>query len=269
MKNNKELEKLAKKNRRTILDISFLANVGHIGSSLSVSDILTVLYFSTMKIKPKKPKFINRDRLILSKGHAASALYTVLAERGYFSKDFLRTFCQNGSLLAEHPETHTPGVDATTGSLGHGLSLGVGMALGGNSTPLNFRTFVILSDGECDEGSTWEAVLSAGQFKLDNLIAIVDYNKYQAFGRVKEVMDLEPFKDKWQSFGWSVKEIDGHNIHEINKTLSSLPFEKNKPSVIISHSVIGKGVSFLEDKLEAHYKSLSETEYRQAKLELK
>ena len=222
-----------------------------------------------MKISPKNLESPNRDRFILSKGHASAALFATLTKKGFFDKKTLYGYCQDGCTLAEHPEIHLPGIEATTGSLGHGLSLGVGMSLAAKLDSLSYRTFVVLSDGECDEGSTWEAGLSASHFGLDNLCAVVDYNKFQAFGRTNEVVRLEPFREKWQSFGWSVKEIDAHNIISLCETLSNLPFEPNKPSLIIAHSIMGKGISFMEDKLEWHYNTMEPEQYDSAINEIK
>ncbi len=263
------LKKIATALRKDVLDISFRANVGHIGSALSIADIITALYFRIMSVKPKNPKWKNRDRFILSKGHAAAIQYCALAKLGFFSKSELLNFCQNESELAEHPEIHVKGVEVTTGSLGHGLSLGVGMALAGKTKGLNYRVFVLLSDGENDEGSVWEAALAAGHFKLDNLVAIIDYNKLQAFGKIEEVMNLEPLSAKWKAFGWQTSEISGHDMEKVVKTLEKVPFIKGKPSLIVSHSVMGKGISFMEGKLAWHYQSLKETEYKRALKELK
>lgn len=268
MKDIEELKKIAGEIRRDVIEISHSAKVGHIGPALSIADILTVLYFKIMRVNPKKPKLKDRDRFILSKGHASSVLYAVLHKKGFFGEKTLKSYCQNGAFLAEHPESHIPGVEATTGSLGHGLSLGVGMALAGKSDGLKYRVFVQLSDGECDEGSTWEAALSAGHFRLDNLVAIVDYNKLQAFGRTYDVMNLEPFSQKWEAFGWRTKEIDGHNLKQIVKTFEDLPIKKGRPNLIISHSLMGKGVSFMEDKLAWHYNTMKPEEYEQAVKEL-
>lgn len=263
------LKKHAMEIRRSIVEMVAKAKASHVGGALSSVDILTALYFKILSINPKNPKDPNRDIFILSKGHCCSALYATLAHSGFFSKEKLNEFCSDGSSMWGHLSLDSvPGVDATTGSLGHGLSIGIGMAIAMKHNNKKNKIFVLLSDGECDEGSVWEAVLSAHHFKLDNLIAIVDYNKIQSFGSVKEVIDLEPFADKWASFGWSVTEIDGHNMQQIIETFNNIPFEKYKPSVIIAHTIKGKGVSFMENKLEWHYKSPNPKEYEIAMKEL-
>jgi transketolase len=232
-------------------------------------DLLVVLYRRILHVDPDRPNWEERDRFILSKGHACAGLYAILAEHGFFPRSWLETFYQDGSPLAGHiTHTNVPGVDASTGSLGHGLPVATGMALAGKRDARTYRVFALLSDGECDEGSTWEAILFAGHHKLDNLIAIVDYNKIQSIGRVAEVLDLEPFADKWESCRWAVREIDGHNLQEIDRTLSGLPFEQGHPSCIIAHTVKGKGVSFMEDKLLWHYRPPNEEELARALAEL-
>lgn len=251
-----DYKKLSTEIRKKILKMIFNSRTSHIGSSLSIVDILVVLYFKVLFIDPKKPWSKDRDRLILSKGHACASLYATLALRGFFSEEILGTYCINGGMLPGHSTMHcAPGVEVSTGSLGHGLSMGVGMAMAAKNDSGKYRIFVILSDGECEEGSVWEAAMFAAHNRLDNLVAIVDYNKLQAFGRTEEVMGLEPLKDKWASFGWGVREINGHNFSEIEKTLSKLPFTKNKPSVIIADTIKGKGISFMENQLAWHYKS--------------
>jgi len=262
-------EKISGEIRKKIIKMNYLSQGTHIGSSLSIVDILTLLYFKILKINPKKPLQSNRDRFILSKGHAAAALYAALAQRGFFSERILNTYCQNRGKLPGHATRGSvPGVEVSTGSLGHGLSMGVGMALAGKNDKRRYRIFVLMSDGECDEGSVWEAALFAAHHKLDNLVAIIDYNKLQAFGRTNEVLNLEPLKKKWESFGWRVKEINGHNFFEIEKVLSRIPFAKNKPGIVIAHTVKGKGVSFMEDRLEWHYKNLMPADYKMALEEL-
>jgi len=222
-----------------------------------------------LHVDPARADWPDRDRFILSKGHGTAAVYAVLAECGFFPKEWLDTYCQDGSKLAGHITHHgVPGVEASTGSLGHGLSIGCGMALAGKRDRRPYRVFVMLSDGECDEGSTWEAVLFAHHHCLDNLVAIVDYNKIQAFGTVKEVLDLEPLADKWRAFRWAVREIDGHDYDQIEDALLSVPFEPGKPSAIVAHTVKGKGVSFMENRLVWHYKSPDDEQLVQALAEL-
>ena len=245
------------------------AGSSHLGSSLSMAELLAVLYGKILRVNPEQPDWPDRDLFILSKGHGCAAYYAVLAETGFFPVEWLDTFYQNGSRLAGHA-THkgVPGIEISTGSLGHGLSVGTGMALAAKRDGRPYRVFCLLSDGECDEGSTWEPVLFAPHHGLDNLVAIVDYNKIQSLGTVKEVMDLDPFADKWRSFGWAVREVDGHDLREVNSDLSQVPYEAGRPSCIIAHTVKGKGVSFMEDKLLWHYRSPQGEEFEAALKEL-
>jgi transketolase len=250
-----ELEDVAKKIRKKIFLMSYRAGSGHIAPSLSCVEILVALYFKILNINKNNLNDQNRDRFILSKGHASSALYSILAEKGIIDEKLLDTFCQKEGILGAHPEAHfIPGVEVSTGSLGHGLSFGSGMALAGKIDNKNYRVFVLLSDGECQEGSVWEAAAFASQHKLNNLVAIVDYNKLQSLGRTDEILSLEPFCDRWKSFGWGVKEVDGHDISQIVDNLDSLPYAKNKPSVLIAHTVKGKGISFMENVPLWHYR---------------
>ncbi len=245
------------------------AHASHIGSCLSMADLLAVLYQAVLRVDPKRPDRPQRDRFILSKGHGGAALYAVLAERGFFPLDWLETYCDDGARLAGHCTHHgVPGVEFSTGSLGHGLSLGCGVALAAKHDGVSCRVFVQLSDGECDEGSLWEAALFAPHHHLDNLIAIVDYNKGQGFGTVAEVLNLEPLADKWRSFGWAVREIDGHDHAQILDAFQAAPFEPQQPSVILAHTVKGKGVSFMENKLAWHYKSPTDEQLAAALAEL-
>ncbi|MBV8891058.1 MAG: transketolase [Acidobacteria bacterium] len=269
MHNGDDLVALARTIRLNTLRMIHTAKSSHAGSCLSMADLLAVLYGRVLRVDAAQPDWPERDRFVLSKGHAAAALYAALTEKGFFPKSWLRTFYQNGSPLAGHITHSTvPGVEVSTGSLGHGLPLACGMALAGKRDSRPFRVFALLSDGECDEGSTWEATLFSGHHALDNLIAIIDYNKIQSIGRVEEVLDLEPFAAKWTACRWSVREIDGHDISQIERTLSDVPFEPSKPSCVIAHTVKGKGVSYMEDKLLWHYRSPNEEDLRQAFLEL-
>ena len=232
------------------------ANASHIGSALSTADILAVLYSTVLNFDPRQPDWPERDRFILSKGHACTALYAVLAEMGYFPIADLESFYQNGSPLAGHAtRKDMPGVEVSTGSLGHGLPLATGMALAAKRDGHPHRVFCMISDGECDEGATWEAALFAPHHQLDNLIAIVDYNKIQSLGRVADVIDLHPLAQKWQAFGWGVREIDGHDIAVVDRALHHLPATPGKPTCIVAHTIKGKGVSFMEDKLLWHYRA--------------
>jgi transketolase len=245
------------------------AKSSHLGSALSMADLLAVLYGKILRVDPAQPTWPGRDRFILSKGHACAALYAVLAERGFFPTEWLDSFSQNGGKLPGHV-THTgiPGVEISTGALGHGLGIACGMALAGKRGGSAYRVFVLLSDGECDEGSTWEAALFAPHHRLDNLTAIVDYNKIQSLGTVREVLDLKPLAAKWESFGWAVQEIDGHDCKQIEGALESLPVVQGKPTCILAHTVKGKGVSFMEDKLLWHYRTPNHEEMAEALAEL-
>jgi transketolase len=251
-----ETRGLAAAVRRHTLRMTSRANASHVGSGLSMADILAVLYGAILRIRPDEPRWPARDRLVVSKGHSAAAVYAVLAERGFFPREILDTYCKDDSPLAGHISHHVPGVEFSTGSLGHGLSLGCGIALAGRGANRH-RAFVILSDGECDEGSIWEAALFAAHHGLDNLTAIVDYNKIQSFGRVEDVLGLEPFAAKWRAFGWQTIEIDGHDHDMLRQTLESLPAAAGRPTLLVAHTVKGKGVSFMEDRLAWHYKSAS------------
>lgn len=251
-----DTEALSRTIRAHSLRMVHRANASHIGGCLSMTDLLAVLYGAILRVDPENPQDPNRDRFLLSKGHAAAAVYACLAARGFFPESWLDSYCDDGSPLSGHLTHHgMPGVEVSTGSLGHGLSLAAGMALAGKRLRKPYRVFVILSDGECDEGSIWEAALFAPHQKLDNLVAIVDANAIQSFGSVKEVLDLEPFADKWRAFGWNVREINGHDHRQIHQALSSLPFETNRPSLLLARTVKGKGVEFMENSLEWHYRS--------------
>jgi len=258
-----QIEALAKRIRVHVLEMTHKAQSSHVGSCLSIADILAVLYSKIMNVRPQEPDWEGRDKFILSKGHACAALYAVLAERGFFPMEGLNNYYQKGSLLSGHISHYVPGVEASTGSLGHGLSIGCGMALATES-----KVYVLLSDGDCNEGSTWEAVMFAKQHKLDNLVAIVDYNKLQAMGKTRDIIDLDPLANKWRSFGWSVGEVDGHNIGHLEHILKFIPRETGKPSCIIAHTVKGKGVNFMCNKVEWHYKYPNDEELRKALEEL-
>lgn len=247
---------LAYRIRRHCVLMTGKANASHIGSSLSMADLLAVLYARHLRFDPRRPDWPERDRFILSKGHGCAALYAVLAECGYWPVERLDTFYEDGSPLAGHA-THkdVAGVEVSTGSLGHGLALATGMALASKRDGGTHRFWAMISDGECDEGSTWEAALFAPQHRLDNLAVIVDYNKIQSLGRVEEVIDLEPLADKWRAFGWGVREIDGHDLDAIEAAYAAAPFTEGRPSCIVAHTVKGKGVSYMEDKLLYHYRA--------------
>lgn len=263
------LQQLARRIRFHTLKMVYRAKSSHVGTCFSTAELLATLYGRVLRVDPTRPDWPDRDRFILSKGHGCAAVYAVLAECGFFPVEWLDTFYQDGSPLVGHiTNTNVPGVEASTGSLGHGLSIACGMALAAKRDGKFYRVFAMLSDGECDEGSTWEAVLFAGHHHLDNLVAIVDYNKIQSLGRVEEVLDLEPLGDKWRAFKWAVREINGHDLGDIEMAFTSLPFQAGSPSCIIAHTVKGKGVSFMENRLLWHYRAPDAEEYSRALAEL-
>ena len=262
-------EELAKRIRRHAVRMTNLGGSSHVGSVLSMADIVAVLYGGIMRIDPLHPTRPDRDRFILSKGHAGAGIYAALAESGFFPIEWLEKHCADGSVLSGHvSHKGVPGVELSTGSLGHGLPVGAGMAYGAKLDEAQRRVFVLLSDGECDEGSTWEAVMFSSHHKLDNLTAIVDYNKIQSLATVAETLALEPFADKWRAFGWSVIEVDGHDHHALYTHLSDLPKTTGKPTCIIAHTVKGKGVSFMERSVLWHYRTPRGSEYDEALNEL-
>lgn len=263
-----EPAEFARRIRGHALRMVHAAKASHIGGCLSMADILAVLYTRTLSIDATNPRQPSRDRFILSKGHAAAILYAALAERGFFPVAELDTYCRDGSIFTGHVSHAVPGVEVSTGSLGHGLSIGIGMAIAARSAGAGSRVFCLLSDGECDEGSTWEGILFAPHHKLDNLVAIVDFNKIQSFGTVAEVLDLDPFAEKWRSFGWRVREIDGHDLAALDHALSGIPAAPGRPTAIIAHTIKGKGVSFMENKLEWHYRSPSDEQLSAALAEV-
>jgi transketolase len=260
---------LAREVRKDVLDMIYKTKSPHIGSSLSMVDLFVALYFSALNIDLNNLSQKNRDRLLLSKGHGCATLFAVLAKKGFIAKEDLDTFALDGSSLGQHPNMEIKkGVEITSGSLGHGLSVGAGVALAGKYDKEDYRVFVYLGDGEINEGSVWEAALFAAHHKLDNLVAIIDRNKLQALGKGEDIMDLEPLADKWKSFNWGTKEINGHNMEEIMDVLNSLPLEKGKPTCIIADTIKGKGVSFMENDFRWHDKCPDEQEYQKASEEL-
>lgn len=264
-----ELRDLAHTIRCNVIDMIERAGSSHVGSNLSMAEILAVLYGKVLNVDPVNPNMENRDRLILSKGHACAGLYAVLAERGFFPKDWLESFYVEGAKLPGHATAKgIPGIEISTGSLGHGFPMATGMALAGKRDERPFRVFCILSDGECDEGSNWEAALFAPHHQLDNLVAIIDYNKIQSLGDVEDVLSLEPFTDKWRAFGWNVIETDGHDVNALAHSLEGVPQVAGKPTCVIAHTVKGKGVSFMENNLLWHYRTPRGEEYEAAKAEL-
>lgn len=252
--------------RKIIIEESKRAHVGHIGSALSVADIIAVLFGAELRNPGTDDPM--RDRFILSKGHAALTLYAALHLKGIIGEDQLHTYCSDNSLLGVHPEHHLPGVDFSTGSLGHGLSVGAGVALAARLSGDDYRTFVLVSDAECNEGSLWETVMFAAHHKLANLVAIVDDNGQQAFGKTKDVIDLNPLAEKWRVFGWDVHETDGHDPGLIRSTLGSLNTKTGPPHVLIAKTVCGKGVSFMEGRIAWHYMPLTDDQYALALDEL-
>lgn len=268
----KDFEKKAKILRKDINEMIYIAKSGHLGGSLSIIDILTILYWKEMNVNTENSKMENRDRLVLSKGHGAPALYAVLIEKGFFGdegKVLIPTLRKWQSPLQGHPDMKKmDGIDMSTGSLGQGLSAANGMALSAKIYNNNYRVYAILGDGELQEGQIWEAVMTAAHYKLDNLVAIVDYNKLQIDGKVSEVMDIAPIGDKFKAFKWNVIEIDGHNYKEIIEALDSAKTIKGQPTVIIANTVKGKGISFIEGTAESHGAVLNAEDYEKAKKEL-
>jgi transketolase len=265
----KKLEILANKIRNHVLDMTSEGSSSHIGSVFSIADIIACLYGGLMNVNPKNYKDKDRDRFILSKGHAGAGVYAVLAESGFFSTELLKTHYKDGSALSGHvSHKNIPGVELSTGSLGHGLSVGVGLAISAKLDKRKNKVIVLLSDGECDEGSNWEAIMFSAHHKLDNLIAIIDYNKLQSLDSIENTLNLEPFVDKWLAFGWNVVEVDGHNIQDISDAYKKASECLNKPTCIIAHTTKGKGVSFFENKVLWHYRSAKGHEYEKAKKEL-
>jgi len=264
----KRLKKISWELRKDVVEMIYKAKAGHPGGSLSAADIITVLYFEILNIDPKNPQWEDRDRFILSKGHSCPIHYAALARRGFFDREHLWTLRKTHSILQGHPDMKkTPGLDYTSGSLGNGLGIAVGMALGLKMNKKNSRVFVMLGDGECQEGAIWEAAMCAVHYKLDNLYAIVDYNGLEVDGWLREVMNIEPFKEKWEAFGWKVREIDGHDIEEILNAFQWC-LKVGGPAVIIAHTVKGKGVSFMENEVEWHGLAPNEEEYKKAIEEL-
>ena len=248
------LDERSKYLRSLIID-GLSAGRGHVGSPLSLVEVVRVLYDEVLNVRPAEPDWPARDRFILSKGHGCLALFAILADHGFFPKEELKLHCKPGALLGGHVDASVPGVEASTGALGHGLPIGVGAALAARMRGRGSRVFVVMGDGELGEGSVWEAAMAASKHKLDHLTAIVDYNKLQSYGRVDDVLPLEPLADKWRAFGFAVREVDGHDVHALRETFAALPFSKGKPNAVISHTLKGRGVGFAELNPEWHHKS--------------
>ncbi|AJH02034.1 transketolase [Clostridium beijerinckii] len=264
----KDLELKAREVRKGVLDMVYSSNAGHVGGSMSSIDILTTLYYKVLNIDPKKFSDPDRDRFILSKGHIAESLYYILGDKGFFDKEKLKTYSQYGSALIGHPNNKNNGVEVNTGSLGHGLPVAVGMALAGKRDNKNYRVFTLMGDGEQAEGSVWEGAMAAANYKLDNLVGIVDRNGLQISGDTEEVMALKDLKGKWTSFGWEVVEVDGNNIEELLKVFNNIPAKKEKPTMVIAKTIKGKGISFMENVAKWHHGVLTQEEYNQAVKEL-
>ncbi len=264
-----ELTRIAAEIRKDILKMSFQAKASHLTSALSMVEILTALYFGGVaNVDPLNPHWEDRDRILISKGHGGSALYATLARRGFFPKEELNHYYQNGALLGGHTEYRVPGVEISTGSLGHGLSIGLGMALAAKHDKKTHRIFALLSDAECQEGEIWQALLVASHHRLDNLVLIVDYNKFQAIGKIEDVVSFDPLHKKFEAFGCRTRECRGHRFSGLLSAFSALLAVKGQPKALIAHTVIGQGVSFMEGDLDWHYKSLSEKEFARAMVEL-
>jgi transketolase len=264
----KELEGKAKEIRRLIVSMLAKAGSGHPGGSLSATDLITALYFAVLRHNPKDPAWPGRDRFHLSKGHCCPLWYAVLAEAGYFPKEKLFTLRQLGSILQGHPDRRTPGVDVASGSLGQGLSVALGMSLAAKIDQKGWRVYVLLGDGEIQEGNIWEAAMAAAHYKCDNLCAILDYNGFQIDGRTCDIMNLEPVVAKWQAFGWQAIEIDGHNMEQILSAYKKAGGTTGKPSIIIAHTIKGKGVSFMENVVDFHGRAPTKEEAEKALKEL-
>ena len=250
--------------RKTILTIIKQANAGHTGGSLSCVDILNVLYNQVMNVSPQTMSSPDRDRYVHSKGHSVEALYTVLADRGFFRREELNTLCKAGSHFVGHPTRKVPGIEQNTGALGHGLPVAVGMALAAKLDGRSYRVFTIMGDGELTEGSVWEAAMSAAHYKLDNLIAIIDRNTLQITGRTEDVMSLDPLEQRFAAFGFAVRQVDGNDVAALSALFAQAPFEPGKPNLVIAHTVKGKGISFIEDKVKWHHHVPTDQEYTTA-----
>jgi len=262
------LNKKAIERRIDIINMIYKAKSGHTGGALSSVDIIVSLFYKIMKYKPENPGWPDRDRFILSKGHSVEGYYSVLADCGFFPREELKNYCHYESILTGHPTTKVPGVEVNTGSLGHGLAVGIGMAIAGKMEHKSYKVYVLMGDGELDEGTVWEAAQIASHYKLDNLIGIVDRNRLQITGDTEEILRLESLKDKWQAFGWFVNRVNGHDIQELVDAFENIPIVKEKPHLIIAETVKGKGVSFIEGDKSWHHRVPNDEEYKKALQEL-
>lgn len=263
-----DTQEFARRMRANALRMVQRARASHIGSALSICDIVAVLYGQVMQLDPSQPAWVERDRFILSKGHACVAIYAALAEAGFITEADLLSYGQDHSMLMNHISHKVPGVEFSTGSLGHGLSFGVGKALAAKKRGQTWRTFVQLSDGELGEGSNWEALMFAAHHGLDNLVAIIDYNKLQSLTTVEKTLRIEPLADKMRAFGWAVREVDGHDHQALSEALAGAPWQSGQPSVLIAHTIKGRGVSFMENSVDWHYRSPDAEQLEQALKEL-
>ena len=269
MSSTPDLAAIAARIRARVVEMSHVAETPHLGSSLSCVDMLVAAYWTALRVDPKNPLDPDRDRFILSKGHAATALYATLAERGFFDPKLLDTYNEDGAALPEHPGLQcVPGVEAATGSLGHGLPIALGMALAARIQKRPSRCLVLMSDGECEEGSVWESAMFAPAQKLDTVTVMIDYNKWQATGRSDEIMALAPLAEKWRAFGWDACEVDGHDLEALLAALTKKPDGSGRPRAIVCHTVKGKGVSFMEDDNNWHYRIPTADEVGKARVEL-
>lgn len=262
------LEKTAEEIRKRVVEIIYSARGGHIGGSLSSVEMTTALYFHVLNIDPQNPHDPDRDRYILSKGHSVETLYATLAQKGFIEQSMLDTYGKFNSRLAGHPTKKTPGVELNSGALGHGLSVGVGLAIGAKMSGKSFKTYVLMGDGEQGEGSIYEAAMSASHYKLDNLVAIIDRNTLQISGKTEHVMALEPMRQRWEAFGWEVSDVNGNDMNEIVSTFDTFDYSNRKPKLIISHTTKGNGISYMENGAKWHHGVPNEEQYRQAITEI-
>ena len=263
------LKKKAIERRMDIINMIYKAKSGHTGGSLSSVEILVILFYKIMRINPKNPRWEHRDRFILSKGHSVEVYYSILADLGFFPKEELENYCKYRSMLTGHPTTKVPGVEVNTGALGHGLAVGIGMAIAGKMDNKDYRVYVLMGDGELDEGSVWEAAQIAAHYQLDNLVGIVDRNRLQISGDTEEVLKLENLVDKWASFGWQVIQVNGHDIEELVRVFERIPLVEKKPHLVIARTVKGKGISFIEGDKSWHHRVPNDEEYEKALEELR
>jgi transketolase len=268
MSHTSEYRRLAQLIRGYAVKMTNCRSSGHVGSSLSMADVVAVLYARILRVDPANPRWPDRDRFILSKGHAAAGVYGALVEKGFFPRDWVDTYYGDDGKLCGHISHHVPGVEFSTGSLGHGLPVAAGLALVAKRRKCSYRIFCLMSDGDCNEGSTWEAIMFAAQHRFDNLTAIVDANKIQALGKVTDIINMEPFAEKVEDFGWAVDEIDGHDCEQIEKALLAVPFRKGKPSFIIARTTKGKGVKSIENTVSSHYRCIPDEKLKEVYAEL-